>query len=60
MTSRTWSPTLKRVIALASVGEAHSGEGTSLEVEWTVEGYRHRIGAAVVPLPFLDLERRRA
>jgi hypothetical protein len=29
-------------------------------VEWTVEGHRGRVDATVVPLPFLDLPRKRA
>ena len=33
--------------------------GRSSQVEWTVEGHRGRVGATVVPLPFLDLPRRR-
>jgi len=60
VTSRTWSPTLKSMIALASVDARHSEPGTRLDVEWTVEGYRHEVGAAVVPLPFLDLPRKRS
>ncbi len=60
VTSSTWSPTLKRVIALASVGKEHAEEGTRLDTEWTVEGYRHRVGVTVAPLPFLDLERKRS
>jgi aminomethyltransferase len=60
VTSSTWSPLLKRMIALASVGKEHAEPGTVLETEWTVEGYRHRIRAKVVPLPFLDLPRKRA
>jgi aminomethyltransferase len=60
VTSRTWSPMLKRVIALASVGKEHAEPGTSLAVEWDVEGHRHRVDATVTPLPFLDLPRRRA
>ena len=60
VTSSTWSPLLKRMIALASVGKEHADPGTVLETEWTVEGYRHRIRARVVPLPFLDLPRKRA
>jgi aminomethyltransferase len=60
VTSRTWSPMLKRVIALASVAKEHAEPGTPLEVEWDVEGHRHRMGATVTPLPFLDLPRRRA
>ena len=34
--------------------------GSRLSVEWTVEGRRGRVGATVVPLPFLDLPRKRA
>ncbi|MGH2723830.1 MAG: aminomethyltransferase family protein [Actinomycetota bacterium] len=60
VTSRTWSPMLKRMIALASVTGEHAEEGTRLQVEWTVEGYRHRVWTTVVPLPFLDLPRKRA
>src|SRR5207248_2235044 len=60
VTSRTWSPILKRMIALASVDARHSEEGTRLDVEWAVQGYRHEVGATVVPLPFLDLPRKRA
>jgi glycine cleavage system T protein (aminomethyltransferase) len=60
VTSSTWSPMLKRMIALASVRAEHSEPGTLLQTEWTVEGYRHRVGTRVVPLPFLDLPRKRA
>lgn len=59
-TSMTWSPILKRVVSLAVVREVLSAVGTRVQVEWTVEGVRDRVGAAVVPLPFLDLERKRA
>jgi aminomethyltransferase len=60
VTSSTWSPILKRMIALASVGKEHAEPGTVLETEWTVEGYRHRIRTRIVPLPFLDLPRKRS
>ncbi len=59
-TSTCWSPLLKKIVALASVGPRHSEAGTPLEVEWSVEGERGRVGATVVELPFLDLPRRRA
>ncbi len=59
-TSTTWSPTLKRMVALASVDRRYEPTGTRLAVEWTVEGEPHRVPAVVVPLPFLDLPRRRA
>ena len=58
-TSTCWSPLLKKMVALASVGPRHSEAGTPLEVEWSVEGERGRVGATVVELPFLDLPRRR-
>jgi aminomethyltransferase len=60
VTSRTWSPMLKQVVALASVRREHAELGTLLTVEWPVEARRHRVAARVVELPFLDLPRRRA
>ena len=33
--------------------------GTRLSVEWSVEGERGKVAATVVPMPFLDLERKR-
>jgi glycine cleavage system aminomethyltransferase T len=59
-TSTTWAPTLKKMIALASVERRLETPGTRLSIEWTVEGERGRVGASVVPLPFLDLPRKRA
>jgi aminomethyltransferase len=59
-TSHGWSPMLKQAIALASVPPAHEAPGTSLSVEWTVEGRRGRVAAKVVGLPFLDLPRKRS
>jgi aminomethyltransferase len=58
-TSTTWSPTLKKMVALASVASAQSRTGTNLQVEWTVEGRRASVGATVVELPFFDPPRRR-
>jgi aminomethyltransferase len=58
-TSTTWSPILKRALALASVAAEHAAEGTRLTVEWTVEARRGRAAATVVPLPFFDPPRKR-
>jgi aminomethyltransferase len=58
-TSTCWSPTLKKMLALASVSARYEPPGSRVQVEWTVEGERAPIGATVVPLPFLDLSRRR-
>jgi aminomethyltransferase len=59
-TSVGWSPILKGAIALASVPPSHETVGSKVDVEWTVEGRRGRVAATVVPLPFLDLDRKRA
>jgi aminomethyltransferase len=59
-TSHGWSPILKQAIALASVAPRYERTGSKLQVEWTVEGRRGRVGATVVELPFLDLDRKRA
>ena len=60
VTSSTWSPVLKRYVALASVDAEHADPGTRLEVEWTVEARRGRASAVVVALPFFDPPRKRA
>ncbi len=59
-TSTTWSPTLKKMIALASVDHAHSNPGTILEMELTVEAVRHTVSAKIVPLPFFNPKRKTA
>jgi aminomethyltransferase len=59
-TSGTWSPTLKKNIALGSVGARYTAPGTRLSVEWTVEARRRKVSATVVPLPFFDPPRKRA
>ena len=59
-TSHGWSPILKQAIALAYVPARYERLATKLQVEWTVEGRRGRVGATVVELPFLDLDRKRA
>jgi glycine cleavage system T protein (aminomethyltransferase) len=59
-TSTTWSPTLKKMIALATVGREHSPVGTTLHMEMTVEAVRHTVAAKVVPLPFFNPGRKTA
>ena len=51
-------PTLKKVVALASVDASQSELGTRIDVEWTVEAQRSRVPATVVELPFFNPERR--
>jgi aminomethyltransferase len=58
-TSGTWSPILKKNLALGSVIPAYDAPGSRLEIEWTVEGRRGRVGATVAALPFFDPPRKR-
>ena len=59
-TSTTWSPVLKKLIALASVETAHSQPGTKLQMEITVEAVRQRAAATVVKIPFFNPARKTA
>jgi aminomethyltransferase len=59
-TSTTWSPVLKKMIALASVTPSHAENGTSLSMELTVEAVRKTVGATVVALPFFNPPRKTA
>jgi aminomethyltransferase len=53
-TSTTWSPVLKKMIALATLDAAHAGDGARVEVEVTVEAVRHHVGATVAKTPFYN------
>jgi aminomethyltransferase len=57
-TTTAWSPTLKRLIALATVDAPHFHAGTRLQVEITIDGVRHFAGANVVPTPFFNPTRK--
>jgi aminomethyltransferase len=59
-TSTTWSPTLKKMIALACVSRESAKAGTTLNIEITVEAVRHTVSAKVVPLPFFNPPRKTA
>src|SRR5437867_2836080 len=50
-TSTTWSPLLKKMIALATVERPHYADGTKLQMEFTVEAVRHHVTATVVKTP---------
>jgi glycine cleavage system T protein (aminomethyltransferase) len=58
--SSTWSPTLKKMIALATVATEASKVETRLGMEMTVEHRRRQVGVTVTRLPFLDPPRKRA
>jgi aminomethyltransferase len=59
-TTTTWSPVLKKLIALATIDSPHTTVGTKLEIETTVEAVRHRVHASVVKTPFFNPARKTA
>jgi len=59
-TSTTWSPTLKKMIALASVATPHAALGSKLQMEITVEATRRNVPVTVVKLPFFNPARKTA
>ena len=59
-TSTTWSPLLKKMIALASLDTEHSQPGTKVQMEITIEAIRLKVGATVVQTPFFNPPRKTA
>src|SRR6185436_12035007 len=59
-TTTTWSPVLKKLIALATIAAPYFAGGTSLEFEVTVDAVRHRVPAKVVKTPFFNPKRKTA
>ena len=57
-TSTTWSPVLKKLIALATVRDCDAQTGTRLGVEVTVDAVRHRVPATVMATPFFNPKRK--
>jgi aminomethyltransferase len=59
-TTTTWSPVLKKLIALATLDEPFTTEGTAVDFEITVEAVRHRVPAVVAKTPFFNPPRKTA
>jgi len=59
-TSTTWSPVLKKMIALATVRSEFAKPGSKIEIEVTVEAVRYRVGAQVVKTPFYNPKQKTA
>jgi aminomethyltransferase len=57
-TTTTWSPVLKKMIALASIETAHSQLDTKLQMEITIEAVRQKVTAKVVKIPFFNPARK--
>jgi len=59
-TSTTWSPLLKKMIALATLKHDFAAPGTKVEIEITVEAVRHRVVAKVSKTPFYNPKHKTA
>ena len=59
-TTTAFSPLLKKLIAMASVGSEYSKPGTKLQMELTIEAQRMKTTATVVSLPFFNPKRKTA
>jgi aminomethyltransferase len=59
-TSTTWSPVLKKMIALASIETLHAKLGTRLQMEITIEAIRQKVTAKIVKMPFFNPARKTA
>jgi aminomethyltransferase len=57
-TTTTWSPVLKKLIALATIEKPYFAPGTPVHVEVTVEAVRHRVPATIVKTPFFNPPRK--
>jgi aminomethyltransferase len=59
-TTTTWSPVLKKMIALGSVESTHSRLGDKLQMEITIEAVRQNVTATIVNMPFFSPPRKTA
>ena len=59
-TSTSWSPILKKMIALASIETSHAKLGTRLQMEITIEAIRQKVTAKIVKMPFFSPARKTA
>ncbi len=59
-TTTTWSPVLKKMIALASIETEHAQLGARVQMEITIEAMRQKVTARVVKMPFFNPARKTA
>jgi len=57
-TSGTWSPILKKYIAIASLEKKHATSGSEVQIEMTVEHKRYIVSAIVSKPQFFNPERK--
>jgi aminomethyltransferase len=58
-TSGTWSPLLKRYIAISRLMPRYARPGTQVEMEVTIDAQHKQARATVVKMPFFDPPRKR-
>jgi aminomethyltransferase len=59
-TSGTWSPILKKSIAIARLKPQYAKPGTVVDMEVTIDAQRKQAKATVVKLPFYDPPRKKS
>src|SRR5260370_38578560 len=59
-TTTSWSPILKKMIALGSVETEHAKLGTQLQLEITIEPMRLKTNTKVTAMPFFNPARKTA
>ncbi|MGB8112701.1 MAG: glycine cleavage T C-terminal barrel domain-containing protein, partial [Candidatus Sulfotelmatobacter sp.] len=59
-TTTSWSPILKKLIALASVETEYSKLGTQLQMEITIEAIRLKTNVKITEMPFFNPSRKTA
>jgi aminomethyltransferase len=58
-TSGTWSPIIKKNLALALIKTPYAQPGAKLKIEYTVEYQREKVAAKVAPRPFYNPEHKK-
>jgi aminomethyltransferase len=59
-TSSTWSPVLKKMLALATLKGELAAPGSTVEIEMTVEAVRHLVSGRVTKTPFYNPKHKTA
>ena len=57
-TSGTWSPMLKKYIAIARLKPQYARPGTQVDMEVTIDAQRKQVRAQVVKMPFFNPPRK--
>ncbi len=58
VTSMTWSPALKKLIALGTLAKSSCEQGNRVQVEYTIDAVRYKVNATVAKTPFFNPPRK--